>query len=826
MVLSVFVLNRSNEVIVTFNNLEGNEFIQETYQLGESINYPEAPKVDGYNFIRWDPVVRDLDDDVTLSPIYEPISYTVSLIDLNDEIIETLIVKYGDSLTLPDHEREGLTFMGWSETPSVVTGHMDIYAQYENLNVDIAFENHVGEIILETTIPYGGNATPPIIEQEGYDFIGWSSPLNGVVRDTVFEPLFERKTYQVSFVDDAGKIISTVTVNHGENASLPTPPFKENLEFDTWVGEVNNITSDRFITAQYKQITDAIETTEYLDGEFRIYEHGRFTFRVPVEATVDINRLPQETGQTVTSWPVVELAGQLFSGWMHESSIVPNGYNITDQESIHLEAVFIPLGFDYQVQGNSIHITGYDRETQVIDIPAYILNRPVVSVVFDNANSPIRYDFVTTIILPKTLKVIGNLAFQNFFSLTELQIPEDSQLQTIESSSFQNVRLMNELYIPASVVSLPNTFGLMIGLETITVEEANDSYRSIDGVLFSEDLSILHLYPSNKKARNYMIPEGVEKTLLYGGFSSNSYLEELTIPASFETFESGSFSGLSNLKNIHVDEDNPYYSSIEGVLFNKNKNELIKYPSKKLQNSYELPDFVEVIKESAFDSAQFLSELQINESSRLRVIEDFSFLGTINLESLYIPSGVEQLGDRLFIDSGIESFNVSLENEFYSSNEEGLLLSKDRTRLILFPSGLSLNAFYFPDYIEIIEEDALAFSHIQNVYFNESSRLKEIKRSAFLAGQLRSLDLPPSLETIYESAFAGNSNLESITLNRSRVINGTITRISTNSVGNQSGIIEDSLSSEFRILVPSDSLNEYINNYYWEPYSEYIKPID
>lgn len=76
--------------------------------------------------------------------------------------------------------------------------------------------------------------------------------------------------------------------------------------------------------------------------------------------------------------------------------------------------------------------------------------------------------------------------------------------------------------------------------------------------------------------------------------------ESVTIPDSVTDISIGAFYGCEELKNIEVSEGNSKYSSKDGVLFNKDKTELITYPSGKEEESYSIPESVTSIGSDAF----------------------------------------------------------------------------------------------------------------------------------------------------------------------------------------------------------------------------------
>jgi hypothetical protein len=146
-------------------------------------------------------------------------------------------------------------------------------------------------------------------------------------------------------------------------------------------------------------------------------------------------------------------------------------------------------------------------------------------------------------------------------------------------------------------------------------------------------------------------------------------IESITFPASFEILGKNIFDSCNKLKNISVSSDNPYFSSEEGILFNKNKTELIKYPPQKEGSSYTIPNTVTSIGDRAFYYNKHLTSITIPSnvtnigkyafnactsltditiSNGVSAISDGAFYGCESLASITIPSSVESIGKYAF----------------------------------------------------------------------------------------------------------------------------------------------------------------------------------
>ena len=140
------------------------------------------------------------------------------------------------------------------------------------------------------------------------------------------------------------------------------------------------------------------------------------------------------------------------------------------------------------------------------------------------------------------------------------------------------------------------------------------------------------------------LPESL-KTIHVWAFNGCISLVEITIPKSV-SYIGDTFTRCNNLIAINVDENNLYYSSENGVLFNKNKTTIVKYPPGKASTNYTIPSTVTTIGQDAFTYSNKLEEITIPE--RITIIPKDAFAQSIGLKKVVIPETVTSIGEYAF----------------------------------------------------------------------------------------------------------------------------------------------------------------------------------
>ena len=278
--------------------------------------------------------------------------------------------------------------------------------------------------------------------------------------------------------------------------------------------------------------------------------------------------------------------------------------------------------------------------------------------------------------IPEGVTTIGDGAFYDCRGLTGIEI--SSGVTTIESSAFDGCTGLTGMYIPGGVTEIGTyAFDRCLNLPNITVDEANANYSSVDGVLFDKEKTSLLCCPKGKTGQ-YRVPDGV--TQIYdGAFYGCKSLTGIEIPETVTAMYDNIFCDCDSLLNISVDESNANYSSVDGVLFNKDKTMLMWCPDGRM-GQYRIPDGVTGLDESAFWGCNGLTDIEI-------------------------PGGVTELGPDMFDGcNGLLNISVDEANANYSSLD-GVLLNKEKTDLIYFPKGRT-GHYQIPGGVTAIQSEA------------------------------------------------------------------------------------------------------------------------
>ena len=368
-------------------------------------------------------------------------------------------------------------------------------------------------------------------------------------------------------------------------------------------------------------------------------------------------------------------------------------------------------------------------------------------------------------------------------SQTLLEIPEQIDGLTVSSIDLSFIEFSYDKDSSSSfeyVMKIPKTInnieednafgGNKINFRRVigfAVSEENNTYKAVDGVIFSKDGKELIKYPSGKISQTYTIPEGVEKirtgafrnvcnthTLIFsstmkslGSFALADYYCLTTLDIKNYNGEAikanakNVFSNDTNLKEFIIDRENTAYSVIDGVLFNKEQNLIIKYPCMKKGETYTIPKGVDIL-EGCFEWNNYLKS--VNIESNITEIPDYAFYRS-NITSIVLPNTVKKIGfssfwmckelESIVLPDGVKEISGSAFN------------SCSKLKTINIPNGVTrIGNYAFSDCIAI--ESINIPNGVTRIEYYTFSNCRALK----------SINIPASVTKIDNNAFIGCSN--------------------------------------------------------------------
>ena len=424
-----------------------------------------------------------------------------------------------------------------------------------------------------------------------------------------------------------------------------------------------------------------------------------------------------------------------------------------------------------------IAITGYSGSEKNVEIPASINGLPVESIetgAFSNCAK------LTSITIPDSVTYIGFDAFSGCTGLTSITLP--NSIVDISSSTFSGCRGLTSIIIPDGVTYIGfDAFSGCTGLTSITIPDSvtyigdNAFYNTAwyenqpDGLIYAG--KVLYKYkgemPENTEIKindgtkvisssafwccsrltSIIIPDSVTRIGNDAFFGTS--LTSVTIPKGVTSIDDFAFSCCTDLTKFNVSENNENYASVDGVLFNKEKNCLVLYPNGKSDKKYIIPDSVKTINRCAFNNCTELTEITIPDS--VTNIEDFAFYGCTNLKSIEIPNTITDIKDGMFFGCSALT-SISIPDSVTNIEENAFWNCTGLTEIIIPNSvtNIGYNAFSgCTGLTEIIIPDSVI--SIKAYAFKNCTGLTE-------------MEMPDSVTSIEMDAFSGCTELTSITI--------------------------------------------------------------
>ncbi len=243
-------------------------------------------------------------------------------------------------------------------------------------------------------------------------------------------------------------------------------------------------------------------------------------------------------------------------------------------------------------------------------------------------------------------------------------------------------------------------------------------------------------------------------------------IKKLSLPSSVIYIDDSRITLIATLEEIEIHKDNKVYTSVDGVLFDKDMTRLICYPSAKEGESYRIPDSVktvgnrafyktelvtvelgknlEIIEYNAFDSAHKLKNIVF--ADKLKTVDGYAFAHCSSLESITLPESIEGFASGCFANC------TSLKNVTLPKNMK-------RISAYMFSGCTALEEIDFPESVRIIDDRAFSNTGFKELTLPEG--IESVGNYAFSECKaLTKVYMPKSISDYgYGDTFSGCVNL-------------------------------------------------------------------
>lgn len=361
---------------------------------------------------------------------------------------------------------------------------------------------------------------------------------------------------------------------------------------------------------------------------------------------------------------------------------------------------------------------------------------------------------ISNVRIPRSLKVIGTEAFAGIGSLTTIEFENDSTLHTLGRGAFAWNHRITSLSLPASLeVIQPAGVSFIQNLMSISIPESNQYYKTIDGVLYSKDGSLLITYPGNRPERVFVVPASVER-IDTEAFSRTRNLEVVEFEAN------------SKLKSIGNHAF--IWSSIKSIT---------------------LPDGLERIEYYAFYDVNQMSYISIPDSVTYM---GFRVFGGSPIQLYTSLTSIPLSWDNEWREDSV-SVNLGQSVTLHTVNNMNFLIANDQATFlgitadfnettIAIPSSItetqipvvtignaalsrnhSITQVTIPNSVVTIQDQAFSqMRKLESVTFTSESHLEHIGRDAFSNTSIIEFRIPDSVKSIGSYAFAWNAHLSMV----------------------------------------------------------------
>ena len=372
------------------------------------------------------------------------------------------------------------------------------------------------------------------------------------------------------------------------------------------------------------------------------------------------------------------------------------------------------------------------------------------------------YDLITELEIPETVTSIGAYQFSGFENLTSITIP--SSVTSIGSYAFYGCSSLTNITIPSSVISIESSafesceklYIFFTGIKTDT--QLGDNWNPGNRPAFwsttitksnaefyfdiKEGKAIISRYLGD--AESVVIPDivtidGINYPIVglaSGTFATNK-ISHLVIGCNIVQIDFDIFDQLKYLQTLVIADNNENFKVVNDAIYDITGKTLYKVLS--------------------YASCEYV----VTDGTEL--INSYAFANNSNIVSVTIPRSVNFIGSLAFLNmTSNQEFTVHSQNEKYTS-VDGILMSKDQTELICYPSGKKMQSL----------DISTNVNYIHNLAF-EGCRLAVLTLSLDNLGEIEFKDYLGNNGLIQNLILTSTTNIFSGTFEDCMIVNVTI----------------------------------------------------
>ena len=409
---------------VTFDSDGGSEIGNQEVSDGKKANEPDAPTKTGYTFggwfvktTEWNFLAYTVTENVTLKAKWIANEYTLKFNSNGGNEIADMTVTYDSDYILPEPTKENYVFLGWKEGETVYeqsgkwqkTSGATLTAEWVIAKSTITFETNGGSVVAPMTINYGENYTLPTSTRENYALVGWFLGENKFESGT---PL----TGDITLSARWQGVTDTFEYTE-ENGEITLTKFKGGVTDVIIPANINGVAVTKLADGIFRNNTKITSVT--FDGSFENYDAKLF--------------------QGCTS-----LRSLVISGVYDKQLYYLFGDSIND-----IPENFIEISF----AANSVYVDGTMFKYEVANhTVTYVIPDGTTEIIHDQFWG---YMYLQAVFIPDSITNIGASAFNSCYKLTSITIPNG--VTCIKENTFFNCEALTDILLPDSITTIEHS---------------------------------------------------------------------------------------------------------------------------------------------------------------------------------------------------------------------------------------------------------------------------------------------------------------------------------------------------------------------------------